>query len=95
MGNLITGMVGKVLAGQVRTLLAVGGGFMVARGMDADAVNSLQSCLAEPVVGLVLTGLASLWSAKAKVTLAPTVQPVPDQAVVMTEPALPKKKYPN
>lgn len=68
LGSLFSDLAGKVIAGQVRTLLAVGGGYLVAHGMDEQSVSHLQGCLEQPIIGLGLWLAAGLWSAKAKVS---------------------------
>lgn len=72
MGNLIMTQLGKILAGQVRTAMAFGGGYLVSKGFDPQQVGQVTSCLSDPVAGLILSGVAGLWSAKSKVVVAET-----------------------
>lgn len=90
MNNWLSGLISQVLAGQVRTALAVGGGVLLANGADPETVGNLQNCLAEPVVGLGLWAVAGLWSAKAKTAVPPFTTKVQNQA-----PPAPQNHYPK
>lgn len=87
----------RLIAGQIRTLAAGVGGYLVAHGLiDADQSSVVVDLLTGTIMVVVASGWSALnkWRTKITNDSATAASDETSERVVISEPKLPPKKYP-